>query len=855
MAETVKISELDELVSGSILGTTILPVVDGGTTQYTQMSSIKAYVNSDVATDSELSAQISAVNSTINTLTTDNISEGSNEYYTDAKVKSKLNTEGVISGSTLSVVGGGSVNDVTTITFSGATVTGAGGNAVVSIETPTSLTVEDGITTVNNVDTITFSGATITDLGSGNITVANSTTLNVEGDGGDGGEGVTNITFVGATVTDNGGGFIDVTIASSGDSVAMMAFTSSTDAHILGIATYTSSVNTTLASIDSHILDVATFTASFSESVDSRLVVLEEAEAAIPNGTISGSQQITDFGFVSSSFGIDNILKLSGGEGVLITSSSGASLDITIEVAAAPGGGGGDGVTYPIGYHIISQSTADYSSNAILSGMYVDENLNVTFNSFSSSLDSRFGSGGGSDYISNVAFANNTLSFTGTGFGFNGSVPLSDGIVSSSTQLDNLGYITTDDLTSGFIATVLPQGTVSGSTQLDELGFISTENTPNLITGSGQVILADADNSNFDTSYVEENVGYLYYTDERVKTKLDLEGIFSSSEQILLAPNLVSSSVQVDYADISNKLEIRTDLTSSAILITSGTADYGNPYITLALEGSGYAPYSVLERFNVISASYISSTILSGSELLASEQLTSLGALTTSTLNSALSPLNGFTGSLGEFGLTSASLASRIDTIAATGFEIETGFQLISQSDSVSNLILDLVRIDDTGTTFNDFSASVASGVGAGSSTFASLTDTEFSSFVGGDLVKYNATTEKWENSLQLNGAYVITGSLFVTGGAVTADSFIAGDVGTPIIDSATSLDISAATEVYITSTGNGVVIEDIMVLNKVIGDAPTSPLTGSLMNSGSVDEDTKLWFFNGTEWKEIAFV
>ena len=80
---------------------------------------------------------------------------------------------------------------------------------------------------------------------------------------------------------------------------------------------------------------------------------------------------------------------------------------------------------------------------------------------------------------------------------------------------------------------------------------------------------------------------------------------------------------------------------------------------------------------------------------------------------------------------------------------------MISQSNSVSNLILDLVRIDDTGTTFSQFSASVASGVGAGSSTFASLTDTEFSSFVGGDLVKYNATTEKWENTLQLNGAYI----------------------------------------------------------------------------------------------------
>ena len=148
-----------------------------------------------------------------------------------------------------------------------------------------------------------------------------------------------------------------------------------------------------------------------------------------------------------------------------------------------------------------------------------------------------------------------------------------------------------------------------------------------------------------------------------------------------------------------------------------------------------------------------------------------------------------------------------------------------------------------------------AAGGGVGASTFAGLTDTEFSSFVGGDLVKYNAVTEKWENTFQLNGAYLITGSLIVTGGAVTADSFVAGDVGTPIIDSATSLDISAATEVYITSTGDGVVIEDILVLNKVIGDAPNAPLTGSLMNSGSVDDNTKLWFFNGTEWKEVAFV
>jgi hypothetical protein len=244
MADSVKISALDELVSGSVLGTTIVPVVEGGTTQKTKMSSIKAYVNSDVVTDAELASQIATVNSTINALTTNDISEAGNEYYTNAKVVEVLNTLPLLSGSALSVADGStSVTGVDTITFSGATVSGDTGEATVTFTAGATLTVLDNVlpTIVNNVDQILFDGATVTNNGSGDITVS-------------------------------------IAAASSGDSVAMMTHTASVDYSLTQLVTFTSSIDNTItgvnlqiseytSSVDAHILDVATFTSSFSSSV------------------------------------------------------------------------------------------------------------------------------------------------------------------------------------------------------------------------------------------------------------------------------------------------------------------------------------------------------------------------------------------------------------------------------------------------------------------------------------------------------------------------------------------------------------------------------------------------------------
>lgn len=99
MADNIKISELVELTSGSLSDATIFPVVDGGSTKKASLSSLQSYLTDDLATDAELSTQISNVNSTITGLDTDDIAEGSNQYFTNARVDDRVSSLGAITSS------------------------------------------------------------------------------------------------------------------------------------------------------------------------------------------------------------------------------------------------------------------------------------------------------------------------------------------------------------------------------------------------------------------------------------------------------------------------------------------------------------------------------------------------------------------------------------------------------------------------------------------------------------------------------------------------------------------------------------------------------------------------------------
>jgi len=236
MADNIKISELVELTSGSLSDATIVPVLDGGTTKKASLSSLQSYLTDDLATDSELATQIGNVNtsigninSTISGLDTDDITEGSNEYFTNAKVndiirtlglvsssaqvdvKSQLNTENVISSSQqisasaaasgFGVGGGGASIPNGTVSSSAQTIINLGGSTILSGS---------------------LSSTDISDFGDAVSSSAASAGFGAGGEGGGGSSDyVSNVTFAGSTLTFTGvGGAFGSTVDLSGESLA-----------------------------------------------------------------------------------------------------------------------------------------------------------------------------------------------------------------------------------------------------------------------------------------------------------------------------------------------------------------------------------------------------------------------------------------------------------------------------------------------------------------------------------------------------------------------------------------------------------------------------------------------------------
>jgi hypothetical protein len=107
------------------------------------------------------------------------------------------------------------------------------------------------------------------------------------------------------------------------------------------------------------------------------------------------------------------------------------------------------------------------------------------------------------------------------------------GIVSGSSQIT---YSEISSIPAGIVSgsaqitPLLPTGVVSGSSQVI---YTSLSSIPGgIVSGSSQVVLNDANKTGFDTTDVVEGTN-LYYTDARVKTKLNAEAVVSGSSQIL----------------------------------------------------------------------------------------------------------------------------------------------------------------------------------------------------------------------------------------------------------------------------------------------------------------------------------
>tara|TARA_Y100000389_G_scaffold157048_1_gene158096 strand:- start:1889 stop:4249 length:2361 start_codon:yes stop_codon:yes gene_type:complete len=785
MADNIKISQLDELASGSLQDSTIFPVVDGGTTKQTALSSLQAYLTDDLATDTELSTQISNVNSTITGLTTANIGENSsNKYYTDARVKTKLNSEGVFSGS--------------------------------------------------------------------NFTTAVSESAAASGFGQGGGGGAS--AYSDLTSIPNG-------ILSSSLQISSLGYIEQ-------------------ANIDSTFIG-----------------------ERLPQGLISGGNQIHPF------------LKYYG-SGITITSASQGGINYL--TFTNNGGGGGGASAYSdltdIPNGIISQS--GQLDRDLLNFFGGDNHVTITSSSVFGPLNitisvdtgSSGGGGGSSDYISNVVIADGELTFTGVGSAFNNSIDFSNQgfITGGADEIGGLGFLTE----SNAIA-VLPDGLISSSEQIDitlaqvtNNGSSSTEtlfvgglsigtgdpysfptvdgingqylgtdgngnitfsspgggggtdwtiitNVPaGIISSSNQVLLTNADGTGFDTTFVNENTSSenLYYNNERVLSYLNSLEVFSSSMEATLPFGVLSSSLQIDYQQLQNKRKL---IAGDQIEIISSSN-----YVIIQAQLSSSAN-TIVEDFNSFTASYEFDKL---SFISSSEQIEELGFNRNA---GDVSQLNIWTGSGGEFGGFSASIANQIADLETGSVTDDIndllGKSLISESEQV-----DYIRLSNLPNYFspdgtitftvldNQITASAQLATANFAATSASNTffqpQTISSSFlVHGDnnnnVVRFEDTSRVEVNNTDL----LVSGGVYVSG-SVTADEFIVGDSGTPSISSANNLEISASLDINMIA--QEVNINDVLVLTPRTTN-PTSPSSGSIITSGS-GATIKPYFWDGNSWNAL---
>jgi len=301
MADNIKISELEAL--GEVRDATILPAVDGGSTKKMSVSTLKTHLTASFATDTDLSTEVSTLNSTINSLTTSDIDEGTNQYFTNARVDARIEDLGAITSSA-------GVDLTQTTNYSSGIKTRLNAETVVSSSQQISASAAaagfgtgDGGGVSIPTGTVSSSAQTITHLGgtgiiSGSLTsdditdfsdaVSSSAAAAGFGSGEEGGGGgtdyVSNVSFSGTTLTFTGtGNAFSSTVDLSGESLA----TTTDIAGFLAVSTYN------------------TDSSSFASRIDAG----GGGGGSVPNGTISSSAQVwgtfSGSNLVSSSQQID----------------------------------------------------------------------------------------------------------------------------------------------------------------------------------------------------------------------------------------------------------------------------------------------------------------------------------------------------------------------------------------------------------------------------------------------------------------------------------------------------------------------------------------------------------------------
>ena len=460
---------------------------------------------------------------------------------------------------------------------------------------------------------------------------------------------------------------------------------------------------------------------------------------------VSGSSQITAFGFVSASTDITSLnaytsstdgrlTNIEAATGSYLTSSG--SVDFT-DITSVPSGLVSGSIQVLGGTDIVSSSaqitalgfvsesgdstpagTISGSAQITALGFISSSHTDITsLNTFTSSIQTEVD--GLSAATSSYLTSSGSVDYTDLT-----SVP--SGIVSGSSQITSLGFISE--------STTIPAGTISGSAQITSLGFISSSHT-------------DITSLNSFTSSIQTEV----------------DGISSQTSSYL------TSSGSVDF----------TDITSVPSGLVSGSSQLTSSYDTrYALSGSGGGATNI-SSLNTFTSSI--QTEVDGLSAATSSYLTSLdsGIVSSSAQITAL----GFVSESGDS--TPAGTISGSAQITALGFVSESVdlTSLNSYTSSTDN------RIYNIEAATGSYLTSLDSGIISGSSQITAL---GFVSESSADLTSLNTFTASNANT-SLNS---------YTSSLNAGVRFFNIENTTESLDS--RLDsIEAATSSYLTSSGS----------------------------------------------------
>ena len=243
-----------------------------------------------------------------------------------------------------------------------------------------------------------------------------------------------------------------------------------------------------------------------------------------------------------------------------------------------------------------------------------------------------------------------------------------ENVVSSSAQITISSTTGFTDYSSS-VATLVSSSVAAGAPT-----FANIVGKPaGLVSGSSQIVLNDADKTGFDTTDVAEGTN-LYYTDARVKTKLDADAVVSGSSQVaaLLPTGTVSSSAQVDADSITNfDSNVKSKLDADGVI--SGSAGIIPLLPTGTVSGSSQITYA--------SISSIPTGIVSGS----SQIVDILGALNTfsASASSSLGDIQNYTSSLRTAFTASGANVTFSGNVTIPGNFTVAGTQTIVDSTTV----------------------------------------------------------------------------------------------------------------------------------------------------------------------------